>query len=242
MITETPNEGIKRSSKTVIREFDLPHDCETITLCIPKIPIKESIGFRVVKRSADVAIATTALAVFSPLLLGTALAIWAEDKGPILYRQKRIGRFGVPFSFYKFRSMRIDADRIRAELLHQSDCEGAAFKMKNDPRITKIGRFIRKFSIDEMPQLFSVLAGHMSIVGPRPHLQEEVDTYSPTQRVRLLVRPGLLCLREIRGRSHLSFEEWVNFDIEYVREQSLALDAKIFFLAIPAVISARGAY
>lgn len=194
------------------------------------------------KRIFDIAVAFTAIVVFSPLMLVVALLIKLEDKGPILYRQTRIGQYGVPFWFYKFRSMRVDADKIRKELLTKSDAQGAAFKMKNDPRITKIGRIIRKLSIDEMPQLFSVLSGHMSIIGPRPHLACEVETYNPAQYARLLVRPGLLCLREIRGRSNLSFEEWIRLDLEYVNERGLLLDLKIFLLAIPAVLKGHGAY
>jgi len=212
------------------------------TLFVPAAPMQETLAFRTFKRIFDVAIALTAIAVLSPLMTMVGLVIWFEDKGPILYRQPRVGRFGVPFWFYKFRSMRVDADKIRDQLLSQSDAAGAAFKMKADPRITRIGRVIRKFSIDELPQLFSVLAGHMSIIGPRPHLKEEVCSYRTEQRARLMVKPGLLCLREISGRSLLSFEEWVRLDLKYVKERSLWLDLKIFVLAIPAVFTGRGAF
>lgn len=221
---------------------DISPQSAVATLYVPTTPVGESLAYRFVKRAFDLVVASLAVLVFSPIMIVVAILILAEDRGPILYRQPRIGRYGVPFWFYKFRSMRIDADRVRAELLNQSDAEGAAFKMKNDPRITRIGRFIRKFSIDEMPQLFSVLAGHMCIVGPRPHLACEVSTYTPDQYARLLVRPGLLCLREIRGRSELSFAEWVRLDLEYVQQRSLWMDLKIFFLAIPAVVKGKGAY
>lgn len=209
---------------------------------VPVQPMTETIVFRFFKRTFDVIVASLALAVFLPVMAVVAICIWAEDRGPLLYRQPRVGRFGVPFWFYKIRSMRIDADQIREQLLAQSDAEGAAFKMKADPRITRVGRVIRKFSIDELPQLFSVLAGHMSIIGPRPHLQEEVKSYRCDQRARLLVKPGLLCLREIKGRSLLSFEEWVRLDLEYVNQRSLLLDLKIFVLAIPAVLTGKGAF
>ena len=136
----------------------------------------------------------------------------------------------------------MNADQIREQILHMSDAKGAAFKMKNDPRITKIGRLIRKLSIDELPQLGLVLSGHMSIIGPRPHLAQEVETYLPEQRVRLLVKPGMICLREIRGRSDLTFDQWLASDLEYVENRSLWLDAKIFLLAIPAVLTSKGAY
>jgi len=209
---------------------------------VPAEPLGETIWYRGTKRIADVVIALTALVVFSPIFITVALLIWLEDRQSVLYRQTRIGRFGVPFWFYKFRSMRVDADRIRQELLQHSDAKGAAFKMKNDPRITRIGKFIRKHSIDELPQIFSVLGGHMSIIGPRPHLASEVATYEPEQHVRLFAKPGLLCLREIRGRSKLSFEEWLRLDLEYVETRSLLLDATIFLRAIPAVIKGDGAY
>ncbi len=209
---------------------------------IPAHPVQETLYYRAVKRLADLVIASLAIAVFTPLFLVVSLLIWLEDRGPILYSQPRIGRYGVPFWFYKFRSMRTDADRSRADLLAHSDCEGAAFKMKRDPRVTRIGKTIRKYSIDEMPQLFSVMAGHMSIVGPRPHLAAEVETYAHQEHVRLFVKPGLLCLREVSGRSKISFDDWIKLDIEYVETRNLLLDAKIFLLAIPAVLKADGAY
>jgi lipopolysaccharide/colanic/teichoic acid biosynthesis glycosyltransferase len=213
-----------------------------LVLYVPAAPMNESLAYRSVKRVADIAIAGTAILVFSPLLIGTAACIYLEDRGPVLYSQVRIGRYGVPFNFYKFRSMRTDADKLRNELKEQNEANGAHFKIKKDPRITRIGRWIRKFSVDEMPQLFSVLSGHMSIVGPRPHLPEEVDTYEPYQRERLMVKPGLLCLREISGRSELDFDQWVRSDIRYIRQRNLLLDLKILLLAIPAVITGRGAY
>ncbi len=209
---------------------------------VPAYPLDESIVYRGAKRLADLVIASCAIILFSPILLLTAIFIWIEDRGPLLYRQPRVGRFGVPFWFYKIRSMRTDADAMRHELLEKSDAKGAAFKMRQDPRVTRVGRVIRKFSIDELPQLFSVLGGHMSIVGPRPHLASEVATYSEMEHVRLFVRPGLLCLREVSGRSKLSFEEWIRLDIEYVEKRSLWLDLKIFCLAIPAVLKGDGAY
>lgn len=242
MVTGSPPSELThtRQHTTVVDEPRI--STPLTTLYVPMQPADETLVFRLVKRTFDVIVATLALIAFSPLMLTVAFMIWFEDRGPILYRQPRVGRYGVPFWFYKFRSMRTDADKIREQLLAQSDVKGAAFKMRNDPRITKIGRFIRKYSIDEVPQLFSVLAGHMSIIGPRPHLASEVSTYTTEQHRRLLVRPGLLCLREIRGRSHLSFEEWVRLDLEYVTERSVWLDLKIFFMAIPAVLKGEGAY
>ncbi len=230
-----------------MNQIDLkcPTAAEPADLClryVPSEPLHDPIGYRLAKRVADVVIAVVAIVLFSPLLVLTAVLIWFEDRGAILYCQPRVGRFGVPFWFYKFRSMRVDADACRAELLALSDADGAAFKMKQDPRITRIGRVIRKFSIDEMPQLFSVLGGHMSIIGPRPHLRSEVETYSPSDHLRLVVRPGLLCLREVSGRSKLSFDDWLRLDLEYIDRRSIWLDASILLRAIPAVVRADGAY
>jgi len=211
-------------------------------LRVPAVPLVNSAGYRFFKRMADIAIAVTAIILFLPIILLTMILIWLEDRGPMLYFQTRVGMCGAGFRFYKFRSMHVQADKIREQLLEQNEADGVHFKIKGDPRVTRVGRWIRKFSIDELPQLFCVLTGQMSIVGPRPHLPSEVACYVSPQETRLLVKPGLLCLREIRGRSELNFEDWVSSDIEYVINRSLWLDLKIFFLAFPAVVSARGAY
>ena len=209
---------------------------------VPAAPLVNRVGYSLVKRLADIFIALTALTLFLPIILLTMLLIWLEDRGPMLYFQTRVGMCGAGFRFFKFRSMHIMADKIREELKQQNEAQGAHFKIKGDPRITRVGKWIRKFSIDEVPQLFCVLSGKMSIVGPRPHLPSEVSCYVSPQEARLLVKPGLLCLREIRGRSELNFEDWVSSDIEYVINRSLWLDLKIFLLAFPAVLTGRGAY
>jgi lipopolysaccharide/colanic/teichoic acid biosynthesis glycosyltransferase len=201
-----------------------------------------SLTYVFVKRFADVVISLCALVLLSPIILIVALIVKLQDGGPILYKQTRVGKLGKTFNFYKFRSMRVDADKIRQELLHLSDAKGAAFKMKHDPRRTPFGTIMRKYSLDELPQIFAVLVGHMSVIGPRPHLPSEVETYTQEQHLRLSVKPGLICLREIKGRSHLSFEEWLRLDLEYVETRSLFTDLKIFLLSIPAVLSGHGAY
>jgi len=215
---------------------------EGYLLNVPLEPIREDPVYATIKRLADIVVASLAILVLSPVMFITAVLIWLNDRGPIIYFQTRVGRCGEGFRFYKFRSMHLHADKVRAALEKQNEAQGAHFKIKGDPRITGVGKWIRKFSIDELPQLFSVLTGKMSIVGPRPHLPGEVEAYVPQQELRLLVKPGLLCLREIRGRSELSFDEWVQSDIEYVRRRSLWLDFTIFVRAFPAVLSARGAY
>jgi lipopolysaccharide/colanic/teichoic acid biosynthesis glycosyltransferase len=200
------------------------------------------LGYRIAKRIADVVIASTALLLCFPLFLFVAIAIWLEDRGPILFIAPRVGQFGAPIRFYKFRSMTVNAEKLKHGLLGQSDAQGVAFKMKNDPRVTKVGRFLRKFSIDELPQLLSVLLGDMSIVGPRPLPISEGYACGVDNFKRYIVKPGLLCLREVSGRSNLTFERWMELDLEYVRTRNLLLDLKIFLKLIPALLAADGAY
>jgi exopolysaccharide biosynthesis WecB/TagA/CpsF family protein len=189
---------------------------------------------------------TAALGLFllSPLLMSVALAIRLTSKGPAILRQKRIGKDGVPFQLYKFRSMYIDADERRAALLaenhHGADC--VTFKLANDPRITPLGRFLRRSSIDELPQLFNVLEGSMALVGPRPPLPEEVSRYTPDQRRRLAGKPGLTCLWQVSGRANLPFPKQVELDIEYLTHRNVLMDTMIVLRTIPAVLFARGAY
>jgi lipopolysaccharide/colanic/teichoic acid biosynthesis glycosyltransferase len=214
----------------------------TLTFIVPAEPHVESIGYRLIKRVLDVSVALATLIILTPLLIAVGLFIYFEDRGPILYRQWRVGRYGTLIPFYKFRSMWVDADKMRDALLARSDSKGIAFKMKNDPRITKVGRFIRKYSIDELPQLFCVLSGYMSIVGPRPLGLPEGYECAGSHRKRYLVKPGLVCSREVGGRSLLSFDEWMDLDEAYVDNRGLWTDFKIFVRVIPAVIRARGAY
>ena len=197
---------------------------------------------RVGKRLLDVVGASIALALSSPLLLLAAIAIMIETRGSVLYRSTRVGRGGRPFTFYKLRSMVNGADRHRHHLNHLNECDGPVFKISRDPRVTVVGRFLRTTSLDELPQLWNVLCGDMSLVGPRPPLPEEVSHYQPWQMRRLDVRPGLTCLWQISGRSRIGFEEWMRLDLEYIRRQSFRLDVQILVRTIPAVLSQEGAY
>lgn len=183
-----------------------------------------------------------ALIVFLPSWLVIALAVRFDSKGPILYRSWRVGEGGRLFSFLKFRSMVVGADAIREELRHLNEVDGPVFKIARDPRITKVGHFLRKTSLDELPQLWNVLVGDMSLVGPRPPILEEVRLYQPWQLRRLSVRPGLTCLWQISGRSRIGFDEWMRLDMEYIDRRCFALDLKILLLTVPAVVSGRGAY
>ena len=197
---------------------------------------------RVGKRWTDFAGALTAFILLLPLLPLVALAIKLNSRGPILYRSIRLGRGGKPFVFYKFRSMVDGAHESRNFLLHLNEAEGPVFKIADDPRVTLIGRFLRRTSIDELPQILNVLRGDMSLVGPRPPIPEEVEKYEPWQRRRLDVKPGITCLWQISGRSKLGFDEWMRLDIQYIQHQSFLLDLKILLRTIPAVLSRDGAY
>ena len=180
--------------------------------------------------------------IAAPILAAAAVAIKLDSPGPVFHRAVRVGKGGRPFTFLKLRSMRADAEELRGLLLHRNITKGPTFKLHDDPRVTSVGRLLRKTSLDELPQLLHVLTGEMSLVGPRPPFPEEVEHYEPWMRRRLETRPGLTCLWQIRGRSDLPFDEWMRLDVEYVDRCSFALDVKILVLTIPAVLSGKGAY
>ncbi|MDD3536310.1 MAG: sugar transferase [Candidatus Cloacimonetes bacterium] len=183
------------------------------------------------------------LILLSPIFIITALAIYISDPGPIFYVANRVGLNGKHFGFIKFRSMYVDADKRKDELLELNEsADGVIFKMKNDPRVTTVGRFIRRFSIDELPQLVNVLKGDMSLVGPRPPLPREVKEYTLEDRKRLHVKPGITGLWQVKGRSDIPFQQQVQLDLEYIRSQGLKNDLIILLKTIPAVISGKGAY
>ena len=196
------------------------------------------------KRVLDIVVAGGALVVLSPLLLVVATLIKLTDRGPVLFWQTRVGKWGRTFRFPKFRSMVVNAEALRAQLdqtnVHGAD--GVTFKMANDPRITRVGRFIRRTSIDELPQLWCVLKGDMSLVGPRPAIPSEVDRYSLDDRRRLEAMPGLTCTWQVSGRSDIPFPEQLRLDVEYIERQSLSEDLRLLLRTVPAVITGRGAY
>jgi exopolysaccharide biosynthesis polyprenyl glycosylphosphotransferase len=181
------------------------------------------------------------LVVVSPLMLVVALLVKATSRGPVLFRQVRQGYRGKPFTLYKFRTMVSNAEQLKAELEVLNEMDEVVFKIERDPRITPIGRALRKWSIDELPQLFNILRGEMSLVGPRPMLHTEIDKFKYWQRRKLSVKPGLTCLWQISGRSNLTFEEWMRLDLEYIDNWSLGLDFRILLRTIPVVLTARGA-
>jgi lipopolysaccharide/colanic/teichoic acid biosynthesis glycosyltransferase len=198
----------------------------------------------VLKRSMDIAVVLPALVLLAPLFVVVALCIRLYDGGPVLYWQQRVGRRGRVFAFPKFRSMGTDSDALRAKIaaMNQHGAQGVTFKMKRDPRITPTGRVIRRFSIDELPQLWCVLTGQMTLVGPRPPMPSEVAQYSLRDRERLSVVPGLTCFWQVNGRSEIPFDQQVEMDIDYIHQRSLWTDIKVLFKTIPAVLFGRGAY
>ncbi len=194
-----------------------------------------------IKRLIDMVVSAGALLVLSPLMGAIALAVKLTSPGPVFFRQTRAGLNGRLFTMLKFRSMYIDAEERKKELLAHNEMDGPVFKMENDPRITPVGRFLRKFSLDELPQLINVLKGDMSLVGPRPPVPEEVEKYDWWQRRRLSFRPGLTCIWQVSGRNKIGFKEWMEMDLAYIDNWSLALDFILLLRTIPVVLSGKGA-
>lgn len=194
-----------------------------------------------IKRTLDILLSLFLIILSAPVMLLTALAIKIESRGPVLFRQNRCGLNGRQFSLYKFRSMVVNAEMKKRELEKMNEMDGPVFKIRRDPRITKIGRFIRRTSIDELPQLFNVLKGDMSLVGPRPPLPVEVDLYQLWQRRRLSLKPGVTCIWQVSGRNKIKFERWMEMDLEYIDNWSLWLDFKILFKTIFVVLTGYGA-
>lgn len=203
---------------------------------------KKSSGYKFLKRLSDIVLSGIALVALSPVFLLTALAVKLEDGGPVFFVQSRAGKDMKPFKVYKFRSMYVNADAKLAELLKDNEQTGHAFKIKNDPRITKVGKFIRKVSIDELPQLVNIIKGDMSIVGPRPILPWQMEECNEYERQRLIVRPGLTCYWQIGGRANIKWEEWVELDLDYIADMGLWTDFKMIVKTIPAVFDSEGAY
>lgn len=194
------------------------------------------------KTSADVALAVVGVVLLAPFFVLVSLLIWCEDRGPVLFVQERVGERGKRFMVLKFRTMRVDAEAHMALLLDQNEVDGPIFKMRHDPRVTRVGRWLRRFSIDELPQLFNVVCGQMSLVGPRPPLPSEVTEYRVDQRRRLIVRPGMTGLWQVSGRSDTTFDEMVALDLAYIQRWSPWLDLRIMLRTARAVLGSRGAY
>lgn len=194
------------------------------------------------KRLLDISVAGLVLVATLPFWLAIVVVIRLDSPGPAIFMQQRVGLRGRRFTFFKFRSMYVDAEQRLAEVQNRNETDGPVFKIRKDPRITRVGAVLRRTSLDELPQLINVLKGDMSVVGPRPPLPREVEKYRPSDMVRLTVKPGITCLWQIRGRSTIGFDTWMEFDREYVREMSLLLDLSILVRTVWAVASCKGAF
>lgn len=223
----------------VISKVYLEHLSDMALLTFSTTPENQFLMFA--KRIVDFAMAALMVVILSPVFLVLSLLIMLTDGGPVFFRQTRCGLGGRKFTLYKFRSMIVGADKLRANLESLNEKDGPIFKIKNDPRCTRVGQVMRKLSLDELPQLFNVLKGNMSFVGPRPPIPEEVEKYAPWQRRRLRMQPGLTCLWALEGRSHLNFQRWMELDLEYIDHWSPGLDWKIILKTIPVVLLGRGA-
>lgn len=196
-----------------------------------KMGLNESL-YEFMKRTIDIIGSLCGIILLSPVFLIVSILIKKESKGPIIFSQDRIGKDSVHFKMYKFRSMVQNAEELKAKLQEQNEMSGPMFKMKEDPRVTKIGKFIRRTSIDELPQLINVLKGDMSLVGPRPSLPKEVEQFESWMMERLEVKPGLTCYWQVSGRNDIDFEDWMKLDIKYVREKNLFIDIKLIFKTV----------
>ncbi|MGL5416397.1 MAG: sugar transferase [Clostridium sp.] len=204
--------------------------------------IEEKIIYETLKRGMDICLSLIGIILLSPVLCIVGVLIKKDSKGPVIFSQKRVGYKGKEFRMYKFRSMVIDAEEIKKELEKENEMSGPMFKMKDDPRITKIGKFIRKTSIDELPQLFNVLKGEMSLVGPRPSLPHEVEKFEEWMLIRIKVKPGLTCYWQVMGRNNIEFEDWMKLDKKYVEKRSLVLDIKLIFKTFFVLFGDKNAY
>lgn len=203
---------------------------------------RNGLGYDGIKRFMDIIISAISIIVLIPLLIIVSIAIKIESSGPVFFSQNRVGKDGEIFKIYKLRSMVVNAEELKQKLMKENEASGPMFKIKKDPRITKIGSFIRKTSIDELPQLYNVLKGDMSLVGPRPSLPEEVEEFEPWMLRRLDVRPGLTCYWQVMGRNSISFEEWMKLDVKYVNERTLWIDIKLIFRTIFVLFGDNNAY
>lgn len=203
---------------------------------------KESLKFyEICKRGIDIIGAGSGLLLLSPVIAIVACAVKFTSKGPIFFSQKRVGKNGQLFDMYKFRSMVVNAEELKEKLAHQNEMSGPMFKMKDDPRVTNVGKFIRKTSLDELPQLWNVLKGDMSLVGPRPSLPKEVKQFEKWMYKRLTVKPGLTCYWQVNGRNSIDFEDWMKLDISYIEDRNLWIDIKLIFKTVFVLLGDKNA-
>ena len=233
----------KWNSESIVHYHGLSREAKLVKAGLRSIVIRMILRSAIVmKRIIDIAGGIAGLVVLCPFMIAAAVAIKIEDGGPIFYRQTRVGKWGIPFQIIKFRSMKMNADKMKDDLLKENETNGLTFKMKEDPRITRVGRIIRKASIDEMPQFINVIKGEMSMVGPRPPVPREVALYGPHERRRLEIKPGITCIWQVSGRSNIPFDSQVLLDIRYIRERTIWNDIELVLRTVPAVLFGRGAY
>ena len=232
-----------KSQGSLISTSAFPDRLEKIVSLQPYVSVARRPGIGAwMKRSIDIILGSAILLLALPAMMALVIAIKFNSAGPVLFVQRRVGKGGKIFRLYKFRSMIIDAEDLKTTLQNLNEKDGPIFKMVADPRITSVGKFMRRHSLDELPQLFNVLFNDMSLVGPRPPLPEEVVNYEPWHLKRLAVKPGLTCTWQISGRSNLSFEEWMRLDVAYIDNWSIGLDLKLIWKTIGVVLNADGAY
>ena len=205
-------------------------------------PTKGLSFYEAIKRLIDIICSFVGILVLSPLFIIIAIIIKFTSKGPVFFSQKRVGRNGKEFDMYKFRSMVVNAEELKEKLAAQNEMSGPMFKMKDDPRVTKVGKFIRKTSLDELPQLWNVLKGDMSLVGPRPSLPKEVAQFEDWMYKRLEVKPGLTCYWQVSGRNNIDFEDWMKLDVKYVKERNLWIDIKLIFKTVGVLFGDKNAH
>ena len=203
---------------------------------------RSNVLYEVIKRIIDIVASFTGLIVLSPLMLVVSILIKLESKGEVIFKQKRVGLNGREFDMYKFRSMVVNAEELKEKLAAQNEMSGPMFKMKDDPRVTKVGKFIRKTSLDELPQLWNVLKGDMSLVGPRPSLPKEVAQFEDWMHKRLEVKPGLTCYWQVSGRNNIDFEDWMKLDVKYVEEKNLWIDIELIVKTVGVLFGDKNAH
>ncbi|HZL85711.1 MAG TPA: sugar transferase [Candidatus Krumholzibacteria bacterium] len=234
------------SSVSRLQTLPVESDCPrpSVVQAAPdwQFELSDPVAYRIGKRLFDLVFALCGLVLLLPLLPFVIALIKLDSPGAVLFAQRRVGRKGRLFTCYKFRSMVQDAESMKATLAGLNEASGPAFKIRDDPRITRVGSFLRRSSLDEVPQLLCVLQGTMSVVGPRPQIPAEVELYAPWHRRRLEIKPGITCLWQIAGRSHVGFDEWMRLDLEYLRRRGLMFDLWIVLHTLPAVIARKGAY
>lgn len=231
------------ASELISRELSLhavPLNSEIRRLIRSEAPA--SVVQRLMKRLLDFSGSLIGIVLLSPFFFLLALAIKLDSPGPVIFAQTRVGKNGRLFKFYKFRSMVTNAEQLKKHLLTRNESDGPAFKMKHDPRVTRLGRIIRKTSLDELPQLWNVVRGDMSLVGPRPALPDEVEKWKPWQHKRLAVEQGCTCIWQVSGRSDVNFDQWMSMDIQYVKTWSLRLDLSIIIRTVLVMLTGKGAY